>query len=264
MGKQREFEFPKANDDTQMGRKTNLAPIPSGRIGCPSKCSSPMPWGDWATAFPRLIPIILFSICTQSNSATITTTSSRSNGIDEGGGGGGGAVVGRRLHCLSCVRVEGDTTMLDQFRVRHGLLQPYCDMEAVQCDLHQDACVTITMQISQRRFWVGSGCDQRVNYDFPSGGREGCVEMPAVYRNFHPGFMEERRTLQRSDGTALTKSDTQKSRLYGNFKFMQIPFFPKYVKFAPICDSNSANVSQFFCQLPILKEFNEMMPKRVG
>ncbi|KAI3418887.1 hypothetical protein GPALN_007985 [Globodera pallida] len=158
-----------------------------------------MPWGDWATAFPRqiipsLIPIILFSICTQSNTTT-SSSSSRSNGIGEGGGGV--AVVGRRLHCLSCVRVEGDTTMLDQFRVRHGLLQPYCDMEAVQCDLHQDACVTITMQISQRRFWVGSGCDQRVNYDFPSGGREGCVEMPAVYRNFHPGFMEERRTLQR-------------------------------------------------------------------
>jgi hypothetical protein len=71
-----------------------------------------------------------------------------------------------------------------------------------------------------RQFWMGSGCDQRVNYDFPSGGRDGCVEMPAIYRcfegktfqlrkrlpilssfspirNFHPGFMEERRTLQR-------------------------------------------------------------------
>ncbi|KAL3119122.1 hypothetical protein niasHT_003905 [Heterodera trifolii] len=147
-----------------------------------------MPWGDWATTFPRKIfasitLVHLFSIC-MVNSEPIS--SSRGNGP-----------MGRRLNCLSCVRVDGDTTTLDQFRVRHGLLQPNCDMETVQCDVHQDTCVTITMQVSQRQFWIGSGCDQRVNYDFPSGGREGCVEMPSVYRNFFPGFMEERRTLQR-------------------------------------------------------------------
>ncbi|KAF7634504.1 hypothetical protein Mgra_00006075 [Meloidogyne graminicola] len=102
-----------------------------------------------------------------------------------------------RLYCMSCVRVESDTTVLDQFRVRQGLPLPVCEMEPLECEPHQDTCVTISMQITQRQYWVGSGCDQRLNYDFPSGGRDGCVELPAIYRNFLPGFMEERRTLQR-------------------------------------------------------------------
>ncbi|CAK5090916.1 unnamed protein product [Meloidogyne enterolobii] len=69
-----------------------------------------------------------------------------------------------RLYCMSCVKVESDTTVLDQFRVRQGLPLPVCEMEPLECEPHQDTCVTISMQITYRKYWVGSGCDQRVNY----------------------------------------------------------------------------------------------------
>ncbi|CAK5111533.1 unnamed protein product [Meloidogyne enterolobii] len=102
-----------------------------------------------------------------------------------------------RLYCMSCVKVESDTTVLDQFRVRQGLPLPVCEMEPLECEPHQDTCVTISMQIAYRKYWVGSGCDQRVNYDFPIEGRDGCIEKPEIYRNFLPGSMEVRKSLQR-------------------------------------------------------------------
>uniref|UniRef100_A0A914KV13 Uncharacterized protein n=1 Tax=Meloidogyne incognita TaxID=6306 RepID=A0A914KV13_MELIC len=86
---------------------------------------------------------------------------------------------------MSCVKVES------------GLPLPVCEMEPLECEPHQDTCVTISMQIAYRKYWVGSGCDQRVNYDFPAGGRDGCIEKPEIYKNFLPGFMEERTSLQR-------------------------------------------------------------------
>jgi hypothetical protein len=39
----------------------------------------------------------------------------------------------RRLQCMTCRTVNGDTTQLDQFRVRQNLQEPWCDMEAVEC-----------------------------------------------------------------------------------------------------------------------------------
>lgn len=52
-----------------------------------------------------------------------------------------------RLHCMTCVPVHGDTTQLDQFRVRHRLSHPKCQMESVECLSHHDICVIVTMQV---------------------------------------------------------------------------------------------------------------------
>lgn len=56
-------------------------------------------------------------------------------------------INGNRLHCMTCVSVHGDTTQLDQFRVRHSLTYPKCQMESVECLSHHDICVIITMQV---------------------------------------------------------------------------------------------------------------------
>lgn len=53
----------------------------------------------------------------------------------------------KRLHCMTCRAVSGDTTQLDQFRVRQSLNEPWCDMEPVECAPQQDTCVTISMQV---------------------------------------------------------------------------------------------------------------------
>lgn len=79
-------------------------------------------------------------------------------------------VIGtKKLFCMSCIRVESgnnvddgiinnkftkDTTMLDQFRVRQGLPLPICEMEPVECEQHQDTCVTISMQITHRYIFL--------------------------------------------------------------------------------------------------------------
>lgn len=52
-----------------------------------------------------------------------------------------------RLHCMTCIPLPGDTTQLDQFRVRHRLSHPKCRMESVECLPHHDTCVTVTMQV---------------------------------------------------------------------------------------------------------------------
>uniref|UniRef100_A0A1I7RUF3 Protein quiver n=2 Tax=Bursaphelenchus xylophilus TaxID=6326 RepID=A0A1I7RUF3_BURXY len=100
-----------------------------------------------------------------------------------------------RLQCMTCVMVPGDTTQLDQFRVRQNLIEPWCEMEPVECSAQQDTCVTVSMQVATRRFWMGAGCDQRVNYDIPSD-RDGCAELQTFTRNIQPGYMEERRAFQ--------------------------------------------------------------------
>lgn len=121
-----------------------------------------------------------------------------------------------RLKCLTCVPAADDTTQLDQFRVRQRLPEPQCEMEPVECAPQQDACVTVTMQVGDtslsmvgsgtstilfvqvapKRFWIGSGCDQRVNYDIPAD-QDGCAELQTFTRNFQPGYMEERQAIQR-------------------------------------------------------------------
>ncbi|CAD5218576.1 unnamed protein product [Bursaphelenchus okinawaensis] len=100
-----------------------------------------------------------------------------------------------RLQCMTCVMVPGDTTQLDQFRVRQNLIEPWCEMEPVECAPQQDTCVTVSMQVASRRFWMGAGCDQRVNYDIPAD-RDGCAELQTFTRNIQPGYMEERRAIQ--------------------------------------------------------------------
>ena len=102
----------------------------------------------------------------------------------------------RRLRCMTCIPSAGDTTQLDQFRIRQKLMEPRCDMEPVLCRAEQDACATITMQVALNRFWVGAGCDQRVNYDIPAD-KHGCAEMATLTRNWLPGYIEERRAIQR-------------------------------------------------------------------
>ncbi|KAE9554692.1 hypothetical protein FO519_002102 [Halicephalobus sp. NKZ332] len=102
----------------------------------------------------------------------------------------------RRLRCMACIPSAGDTTQLDQFRIRQKLVEPRCDMEPVLCRAEQDACATITMQVSLNRYWVGAGCDQRVNYDIPAD-KHGCADMATLTRNWLPGYIEERRAIQR-------------------------------------------------------------------
>lgn len=53
----------------------------------------------------------------------------------------------RRLQCMTCKAVNGDTTQLDQFRVRQSLPDPWCDMEPIECAPQQDTCVTVSMQV---------------------------------------------------------------------------------------------------------------------
>uniref|UniRef100_A0A7E4ZWX8 Protein quiver n=1 Tax=Panagrellus redivivus TaxID=6233 RepID=A0A7E4ZWX8_PANRE len=101
-----------------------------------------------------------------------------------------------RLRCMACVPSIDDTTQLDQFRVRQKLSEPRCAMEPVKCRAEQDACATITMQVSMNRYWVGAGCDQRVNYDIPAD-KHGCAEMATLTRSWLPGYVEERRAIQK-------------------------------------------------------------------
>ncbi|KAI6216018.1 hypothetical protein M3Y94_00453900 [Aphelenchoides besseyi] len=100
-----------------------------------------------------------------------------------------------RLQCMSCIMVPGDTTQLDQFRVRQGLSDPWCEMEPVECAPQQDTCVTVSMQVSPHRFWIGAGCDQRVNYDIPAD-RDGCVDLQTFTRSIQPNHVEERTAFQ--------------------------------------------------------------------
>uniref|UniRef100_A0A914XRF9 Protein quiver n=1 Tax=Panagrolaimus superbus TaxID=310955 RepID=A0A914XRF9_9BILA len=102
----------------------------------------------------------------------------------------------RKLTCMTCIPSKYDTTQLDQFRVRQKLPEPRCDMEPVICRAEQDACATVTMQVGINRFWVGAGCDQRVNYDIPAD-KHGCAEMATLTRNWLPGYVEERRAIQK-------------------------------------------------------------------
>ncbi|KAI6171469.1 hypothetical protein M3Y97_01047900 [Aphelenchoides bicaudatus] len=101
-----------------------------------------------------------------------------------------------RLQCLTCKTQKEDTTELDQFKVRQSLLEPWCDMEPVECAPQQDTCVTVSMQVGPRSFWIGSGCDQRVNYDIPAD-RDGCVDLQTFTRTIQYRHVEERPAFQR-------------------------------------------------------------------
>ena len=39
----------------------------------------------------------------------------------------------------------------------------------------------INLQVGPRSFWIGAGCDQRVNYDIPAD-RDGCVDLQSYTR----------------------------------------------------------------------------------
>lgn len=53
------------------------------------------------------------------------------------------------------------------------------------------------VQVGPERFWIGSGCDQRVNYDVTADQDGGCTELQTFTRNFQPGYVEERPANQR-------------------------------------------------------------------
>lgn len=59
-----------------------------------------------------------------------------------------------RLQCMTCRTQPEDTTELDQFRVRQGLQDPWCDMESIECNYNQDTCVTVTMQVVLTLFYI--------------------------------------------------------------------------------------------------------------
>ncbi|KAI1725025.1 hypothetical protein Ddc_06304 [Ditylenchus destructor] len=105
-----------------------------------------------------------------------------------------GNTIGRRLSCMTCVVHTGDTTQLDQFRVRQRLQFPTCPMEPVECGPHQDACVTVTMKVDHR-YWIGAGCDQRVNYDYPAH-KDGCAKIEVPTRIHENKYVEEGRAQQ--------------------------------------------------------------------
>lgn len=60
----------------------------------------------------------------------------------------------RRLQCMTCKIVNGDTTQLDQFRVRQNLHEPWCNMEPVECAPQQDTCVTVSMQVGEANLHI--------------------------------------------------------------------------------------------------------------
>ena len=51
------------------------------------------------------------------------------------------------------------------------------------------------LQVAPHRFWIGAGCDQRVNYDIPAE-HSGCVDLQTFTRSIQPGYAEERRAFQ--------------------------------------------------------------------
>uniref|UniRef100_A0A914CJX9 Protein quiver n=1 Tax=Acrobeloides nanus TaxID=290746 RepID=A0A914CJX9_9BILA len=131
----------------------------------------------------------------------------------------------RTLYCMTCVPSITDTTQLDKFRVRQNLKEPKCEsMEPVECLPQEDTCVTITMQIAPKRFWIGSGCDQRVNYVIPAE-KDGCWDLTTLSTNRYPGFVEERRAIQRVClcGTQFCNSNGSIFG-YGQIKLF-LPFF---------------------------------------
>lgn len=70
-----------------------------------------------------------------------------------------------------------DTTALDQFRVRQGLPLPICEMEPVECEPHQDTCVTISMQITHRFVWGGEWHSELFPIVLPVGGTSGMISL---------------------------------------------------------------------------------------
>lgn len=72
------------------------------------------------------------------------------------------------------------------------------------------------MKVAPQHFWVGSGCDQRINYDY-SANRDGCAEMQTFTRNFLPGYMEERRAIQKiclCTGTLCNRATKSSNNLF--------------------------------------------------
>lgn len=104
----------------------------------------------------------------------------------------------KSLHCMICSKKEGDTaSTLEQFRVRQDLEGSKCPMEIIKCEPYQDTCVYTITEVTYRNFWIGSGCDQRINYDVPVTEKDGCIDIKTYYRNYQPEFIEDQRVTQR-------------------------------------------------------------------
>ncbi|CCD74190.1 Protein quiver [Caenorhabditis elegans] len=95
------------------------------------------------------------------------------------------------LTCLTCMYTSS-TTQLDNFRVSTRLSRPQCSMEPIKCDRDQDVCVTITMHVGGGDYWMGAGCDRRVNFQHMS-----CQNVRTMSRNVQLGYVQERRAMQR-------------------------------------------------------------------
>ncbi|CAB3409552.1 unnamed protein product [Caenorhabditis bovis] len=95
------------------------------------------------------------------------------------------------LTCLTCMYTSS-TTQLDNFRVSTRLSHPQCLMEPIKCDRDQDVCVTITMHIGGGDYWMGAGCDRRINFQHMS-----CQNVRTMSRNVQLGYVQERRSMQR-------------------------------------------------------------------
>ncbi|CAI2352213.1 unnamed protein product [Caenorhabditis sp. 36 PRJEB53466] len=95
------------------------------------------------------------------------------------------------LTCLTCMYTSS-TTQLDNFRVSTRLARPQCAMEPIKCDRDQDVCVTITMHVGGGDYWMGAGCDRRINFQHMS-----CQNVRTMSRNVQLGYVQERRAMQR-------------------------------------------------------------------
>ncbi|VDO68690.1 unnamed protein product [Heligmosomoides polygyrus] len=95
------------------------------------------------------------------------------------------------LICFTCVQSPG-TTQLDNFRVSTRLPAPVCRMEPIRCDRDQDVCVRISMHIGGGEYWMGAGCDRRVNFQHLA-----CQNVRTVSRSVQLGYVQERHAMQR-------------------------------------------------------------------
>ncbi|VDM51835.1 unnamed protein product [Angiostrongylus costaricensis] len=95
------------------------------------------------------------------------------------------------LICLTCVQ-SPSTSQLDNFRVSTRLSAPTCRMEPIQCDRDQDVCVRITMHIGGGEYWMGAGCDRRMNFQHLS-----CQNVRTMSRSIQLGYVQERHVMQR-------------------------------------------------------------------
>ncbi|WKY08241.1 hypothetical protein Q1695_007612 [Nippostrongylus brasiliensis] len=95
------------------------------------------------------------------------------------------------LICLTCVQSPG-TTQLDNFRVSTRLQSPSCRMEPIRCDRDQDVCVRISMHIGAGEYWMGAGCDRRINFQHLA-----CQNVRTVSRSVQLGYVQERHAMQR-------------------------------------------------------------------